>query len=485
MSVRSRSPERKKSTRAVYKVTAEEFKAKTEELKTQSDNLYELISLLHKLKSTSVEIKGETHNVNLKTVRSLFSELKHEIDRLRMMFAASVSKRQPRQKSENAGKALKKCYFISDQFAEFIENSNFGNGLAFGLVKLKNVSVEEKTRISRLNTSTTEGAAEMKAFIKEHKDFYDAANAFITESGLNVPPVTKKNVDEFLDVKSKLALVWKDRVSGATFGQSLFSILHNVSGKPFEVSPEMKKYLLKSDNNTNFVLKGVRLTEVTTDVVGDKFQKNLEDSELPLGERVSVKNGKTKKIIDNGTYTQQNIMIMVSTIYRIPKELLTEDQQETLVNKSSESIALYEYIKLLVNSHKDLLPPKPKKKAVKVKKTLVKSKSPVRSTTSASVKSSATASVKPGSAASSRSASPLRRSPVKPSVKPPVQDESESSSEESSSESSSDTSEKASPKKPTGVVKKSPLKTSVRPGTPGSVNESESSESSSSESTSK
>lgn len=340
----------------------------------------------------TVKIDGKKYVVDLQKLQTKFTaELKQQA----RIYKAAFDQKPAKRGGGRSGEQLLKSYFISDQYAKFFGASNFGNGLFFGIPFYPGLNTDEKIRLLKLDTSSSEGKAEMKKFVSQDlKTFIAASNEFEAKyTDLKNKQFKKKNdeIDEanknreskskaqkhtyvtaetnydgykladfekLMNLKEEFSLVINDKVLPPSSGISILSHLTILNGEKSSSNPtrthptDALDALNASRNRTKWVLNGVTKSGANVEKLADKDAQGTTS----LYDRLSA--AKTKS--SGGKRSRQNeklfiakgdqapgtddyglihtVQMILNSYYTIPHELLTDDESAQL-NKLGKSDA--------------------------------------------------------------------------------------------------------------------------------------------------
>ena len=340
----------KRGTRQTYSSTKEEFKESMGKMLSSVRNIVKLQKIVAERKTvTEINFNGKTQKINQSTITNLLSQLSTNFNSRVKEYNSSAKKpvRTPSSRT-GGGEGLRKPTAFSDQFKQFLEESNLGNGVCFGFVNFPGMSSEEKVDWCRMDSSISSNEKKIRDFIKSNeKDFIASANAFERENGGDMT-FNKNNIYDLINIKKNLPLLFKDQIMP---GQFAISILSNMNSLNLEKSTsaggrthpsEAMNDLDKSKHRTNWVYNGKELSipeSSMTDALREKEDSNGKSLFTRLKERVAYdeknkKDGKKDKIKmfipkkgaegDNYGYTHSSLMVIYS-FYTIPSAAYNND----------------------------------------------------------------------------------------------------------------------------------------------------------------
>lgn len=244
--------------------------------------------------------------------------------------------------------------YISDQFCNYLNSCNFGNGLSFVFFMDKNLSVEKKKELIYTDCSTDAGYKKIFDMLNKNIDYYvELANSFekmyVNEKKTSIFfEFTKENLYSFINPKKNMNLLLKSNIMPGSLAISVITLIDDIEKNEspkykgyYLISEEMKKWLLNSEMKTNLILHGVQLKNDNL-----TFLEKMTESENKI---FSKTNGKKKNLIIDNDVINYNHMLRTcisSSYYRISKDYLTQEQNDFLKNENTltDSLRMKEYI---------------------------------------------------------------------------------------------------------------------------------------------
>lgn len=503
--------------RKVDPMTKTEFKAEIKKIKNAIKAIVysEKYLTKHGKQGFSTTIDGKDYEVNPKRIQEGHQSVADAMDYLVSIFESSVNKKKRRTKtSKSKSSAIVEPYFITDDLADFIRNSNFGNPFALAILKSK-MSEEDKVHWLRtdVNESNSQefvqaigGSDNLKKYLQRGEEDYvrdtneekKKKNDSKCKETVDVEPITytDKMVKSLL--KSGSAGLTKLYADNNIIPSSLlitaFGPLHMLAGKEkgeqgrFKPTEQVQELLSKKPKYT---WKGTKIAYQPKNKNPESAAEEIKDYKQRTGktalELMSVQkvdeDGKEKTVGYNRKGMTHSGSLTFFSLFRIGKHCWTPEMIEHLREFVSDEKCVFNFeilrricyvVKLLLNNETPKSSSKKQKKSSSKKPTKKPAKKPrsvseesdesdeTPASSSKKPKSSSSSSKKPasgasstGKPASSNRGSSAPASPTSQQKKPSTTSRTSASSKQSrvvESSESSETSEDEVPSKTTRQV---------------------------------
>jgi len=202
---------------------------------------------------------------------------------------ATKKTKRVKKASSSHKKATVTPFYISDQFYNFLNESNYGIGIADFLKK------HDYSDSLKEDGSTTKVQSKIKTFLKNNKLYGEAKLYYkqlfdlpedLSDSDIQ-KHITDKQIDALIDFKNQIGCILGDRIINNTLKISIVSYIDLVRGEYNTAFPKRRlvnsvlENNLGKGTNTEFLIKGVKVSKIEPDADVDLSKsgfERLEDS---------------------------------------------------------------------------------------------------------------------------------------------------------------------------------------------------------------